>query len=255
MNKQNIKHLNPQEKPIQVCFDYVKTTIAKEIIYYLWFNWWVDYYSSTFRNKIMWNINPKWDSYVVSPVNSRNKISRMYYDCTWIAIVWKDKKWKNISLLTHQNPKYLFWWYNSYDKIIEFKNDLQSKIEELKQKTIPWSIDAMIVWGNYIKWEIEYNNEIFDMKENYRKSVEILRDIIFENFWFYPYVAWPMLDCWFSNILLDTKNRRINQARWQKENFMSLDITSFQSDKLEDFIPELDEKCKIKKLPIWEVFT
>jgi hypothetical protein len=203
----------------------------------------------------MWNINPNEDSYVISPVNWKNKISRWYYDCTWLVIIWKDIKWKNISILTHQNPKFLFCNYDSYDKLIRFKSDLQGKIKELKQKTIPWTIDAFIIWGNYIIWEVEYNYDKFDMKENYRKSIELLRDLIFENFWFYPCVAWPILDSWFSNIILDTKNRRIIQERRQEEDFTLLDNTLFQSDKLDENIPELDEKCKLRKLPIWEVFT
>lgn len=255
MNSLNSEHLNPWEKPIQVCFDYVRNSKVQEILYWLWLNRWVDYYSWIFRNKIMWNINHEENSYVISPVNWKNKISRWYYDCTWLVIIWKDKNWRHISLLTHQDPKYLFCRYDSYDKWMKFKNDLQVKIDELKQKCIPWSIDAFIVWWNYIKQNNDFNDGEFDIKVNYRQSVELLRGIVFSNFWFYPCVAWPILDCWFTDIVVDSKNRRILHKRWKEDDFINLDNTLFQADKLEETIHELDEKCKIKKVPIWEVFT
>lgn len=239
MNTLKSEHLNPWEKPIYICFDHIKNSLKEEILYWLWFNRWVDYYSWVFRNKIMGNINPAEDSYVISPVNRRNKISRKYYNCTWVAIVWKDLNWKNISFLTHQDPHFLFKWHNNYDKEIMFKNELQNRIDEFKTKAIKWTIDICIVWWNYLSI---YENE---HKTDYVKSINLLKEIIYKNFWFYPLVVWPILDSWFSDIVLDTKNRRVIQRRWRKEDFMLLDNTLFQADKLEEIIPELDEKCKL----------
>jgi hypothetical protein len=35
MNTLKAEHLNPEEKPIQVCFDYVKINTLNEILYWL----------------------------------------------------------------------------------------------------------------------------------------------------------------------------------------------------------------------------
>lgn len=250
MNTLKSEHLHPWEKPIQICFDYVKKEMKAKILYHIWINRWVDWYSWTFRNKILWNINPEQDSYVISPINWKNKISRWYYDCTWLVMIWKNKNWKNISLLTHQDPKYLFDRKDNYDCQIKFKSDLQRRINEFKEKVILWTIDICIVWWNYAVYETEFHGVIFDIKWNYCKSIELLRGIIQENFWLNPIVIGPILDNWFSDIILDTKNRRITQRRWSKEDATLINNIIFQSDTLEKIIPELDKKCTVNKVTL-----
>lgn len=240
MNKAEIEHLKNWEESIKICFDYIRFSTIKNIMYLIWINRWVDWYSSIFRNKLMWNIMPEKDSYVISDVNSKNKISRKYYDCTWLVIVWKNEKWKNISLLTHQDPKYLFKRKDSYDCQIKFKNDLLKRIEKFKKLAIEWTVDIFILWWNYHIWEVEHCWIKFDMKDNYLKSIEFLSNIVKNHFWFYPEVTWPNFDCWYTDIFFDTKNRRLFQRRTLIEDFTRIDNITFKANEIDEQIDILD---------------
>jgi hypothetical protein len=67
----------------------------------------VDYYGDheSLNNKNY--KNPSQWSYVISPINYKDKISSSYKDCTGVAISGVEKETgKNISFLSHQDPQY-----------------------------------------------------------------------------------------------------------------------------------------------------
>lgn len=255
LNSLKNEHLLPGEKPLYISLDYIEEETIKKVLYLLWFWRGVDWYSSPLVNRLFNHTNPEQDSYVISEVSTSNKHSRWYYDCTGLILIGKNRKGKNISLLTHQDPKYLFSRINSIDCLNRFQNDLQIAIEKFMIQTLPGTIDACIVWGNYIVWEIEFRWVHFDMKQNYIDSIEVLNEIILRNFWFAPVVIGPILDNGFSDIFLDTKKRQIIQKRWKKEDFTFLENIIFQWDDLDNRIPELDEKSQIKEIPLPNILS
>lgn len=255
LNTLKNEHLLPGEKPLHISFDHIKVETIKEVLYLLWFGRWVDWYSSPLVNKMLNNTNPEPDSYVISEISTSNKHSRWYYDCTWVVIIGKNSKWKNISLLSHQDPKYLFCRFDAQDCKNRFQNDLQTAIDKFKIQALPGTIDACILWGNYEMGETEFRGKIFDVKGNYLQSIELLDSMIQKNFWFSPVVASPMFDAWFTDIYLDTKHKRIVQRRRLKEDFMFLENTLFAANELEKNIPILDEMSIIKQTPLWQILT
>lgn len=246
------EHLTLGEKPLYISLDHIEEETVKKVLYLLWFWRGVDWYSSPLLNKILNNTNPEQDSYVISEVSTSNKHSRWYYDCTGVVLIGKNSKWKNISLLTHQDPKYLFCRFDAHDCQNRFQNDLQTAIDKFKIQAIPWTIDACIVWWNYVVWEVDFHWVDFDMKQNYINSIELLNEMISRNFWFPPVVVGPIFSRWFSDIFLDTKNRRIVQKRWKKEDFTYLEHTIFEWNQLENIIPELDSKSQVKFIYSWD---
>lgn len=252
INTLNNEHLLPWEKPLYVSLDHIEEETIKKILYLLCFDRWVDWYSSPLVNKLLNNTNPEQDSYVISEVSSANKHSRWYYDCTWVVLIGKNRKGKNISLLTHQDPKYLFCRFDAVDCQNRFQNDLQIAIEKFMIQAIPGTIDACIVWGNYVVWEVEFRGIDFDMKQNYIRSITLLNEMIVRNFWFSPVVVGPIFSRWFSDIFVDTKHRRIVQKRWKKEDFTYLEHTIFEWNQLESTIPELDSKSQVKFIYSWD---
>lgn len=255
LNSLHNEHLLPWEKPLYVSLDYIEEETIKKVLYLLWFDRWVDWYSSPLVNKLLNNTNPEQDSYVISEVSSANKHSRWYYDCTGLVLIGKNRKGKNISLLTHQDPKYLFCRFDSYDCQNRFKNDLQIAIEKFMIQATPGTIDACIIWWNYVVWEIDFRWVDFDMKQNYINSINLLNEMIVHNFWFTPVVVGPIFPHGFSDIFLDTRNRRIIQKRWKKEDFTYLENIIFQWNQLENMIVELDEKSQFTHIISWDTIN
>lgn len=109
----------------------------------------------------------KWEEthyYLMSNVSEDDKYSLDYRNCTWVIMTWIDRiSWKNISFMTHQDPKFFL----KHKSI--FKNDLKQKIDEIIEKSKPWSIDVVLFW-----WSEWYDLEF----EEYEKGVKLLDKII-----------------------------------------------------------------------------
>ncbi|MEK7179190.1 MAG: hypothetical protein AAB727_02965 [Patescibacteria group bacterium] len=85
-------------------------------------------------------------SYVMSPIDAADKISRRFINCTGLVVAGKDKRTgENVSLVTHQDPHYFL--VTESRKSI-FVHDLEQKLREIKERCEEGTIDAVIVGGN-----------------------------------------------------------------------------------------------------------
>jgi len=106
-------------------------------------------------------------SYVISKVDNSDKFSKSFKNCTGVIVTGCDKETgKNISFLSHQDPKYFL---NEDFNKNKFTKDLREQLLELKQKSVNGTIDAIIFGGNYFK-EKDYS----EFRENYFNSIKLL---------------------------------------------------------------------------------
>lgn len=160
-------------------------------------------------------------AYMISNVSDEDKFSEWYKNCTWIIMIWKDKyTWKNISFMTHQDPK-MFLKHKD-----EFEADLKNKIEEITEKCIPWSTDVIIFWGQ------DYDE--LEFKE-YKASVNLLNRIITRKLGKSPEVIlWPKINSSEPlNAYFNTKLRRLYIIRWESDfpetniSFLAKDVNKY----------------------------
>lgn len=182
--------------------------------------WWlvfIDYsYAEDYSEKNTSNyVSRDRNSYVISLLDSKNKYSLDYRNCTWIVAIWKSKEtWKNISILTHQNPQFLVFDDKNSDI---FKKDFWEKLLELERKSQKWTIDIVILWWN--------NNYEF---EEYTKSFKKLSEIVNEIMGFNPIVIWePSINKENNTgkgIFLDTENRQLHYYKLANDKNPNKDI-------------------------------
>ncbi|MEK7530981.1 MAG: hypothetical protein AAB573_03860 [Patescibacteria group bacterium] len=83
----------------------------------------------------------KW--HVISPVDERPKSSHNYYDCVGVAAIGVDKKTKkNISILTHQEPR-----TTTIPESRYFANELSNSLQSLKERSVPGSVRVSLFGG------------------------------------------------------------------------------------------------------------
>jgi hypothetical protein len=123
--------------------------------------------------------NPEFESYVISPVDSKDKLSAKFKNCTGVIVSGKDKNSEEfISFLSHQSPEYFL----SDDPEFEmFLSDLKEKAIEMKNRCIEGTVDAVILGGNYAvgdekvdQWNDAQKNKTF--REDYFESIQLLVD-------------------------------------------------------------------------------
>lgn len=149
-------------------------------------------------------------TYVISPVDTTNKESEGYTWCTGIVAVGKTKEGTNISLLTHQAPYYIA----KEPYRTKFIQDVTTELLELRSKSLPGTIDVIIVGGNVQQKEDIFGREMMDKKEHndYLKDVEMLTRIVRDNLQIEPRVFGPNF-YGLTDIVLDTANRRLYMQR------------------------------------------
>jgi len=160
-----------------------------------------------------------YQTYVISSVSDRDKITRYLYDCTSVFAVGREKKTgKNISFLSHQDPKKFL--KERYQE--QFTNDLTNSLEELKGRCVKGTIDVVISGGLYprkhpgAKWSWK-EAEIF--RGLYKSSVSLLSEIVMEVFGFEPAViSGPKKVERSDSVLCVNKTRRMFIARPQVGN-------------------------------------
>lgn len=163
----------------------------------------------------------------ISNLDSTNKYSLEYFNCTWVIAIWCSKETKeNISLLTHQDPLYFLSDKKSkenpwYTKKSFFEKSLEENLLKLKEKCEEWTIDIVILWWN--------NNDNF---KEYKSSITLLSQVIKSIMCFYPVIVWwPSINeetkgnKW---IYLDTKNRRLYY--YKKYNNIENNIISVSTE-------------------------
>ncbi len=122
----------------------------------------VDYYGSARQWEQLDQKNGGKHTYVISSIDDHNKSSDKYADCTGIVVVGAEKG-KNISLLTHQDPKPL----KIPDVLEQYTHDLTARLEEMRDRAEPGSVD-MIIFGG---WTVP------DYDAGYKRSVKMLGEI------------------------------------------------------------------------------
>jgi len=120
-------------------------------------------------------------SYVISNLDSLDKFSKSFRDCTGIIVAGQDQKTgKNISFLSHQDPQYFL---SKETNKNEFIKDLKEQLINLKENSVDGTIDAVIVGGNYFK-----GRDKKEFRQNYLNSIELLAGWVKEILGFEPVV-------------------------------------------------------------------
>lgn len=205
----NFNHLENGFKPITVCVDEKKFDthsffMSKNQDYRNYTDN-VNYEANQdyFRENKMLSIGPS--TFVISELNSKNKYTTGLCDCTSIIVSGVDKETgRNISILTHEDSQRLF-----KEPITEFfiKN-LSKRIQEILERSKIRSIDAIILGGNTFKGNtmVGYTKDYYD---NYKKSIELITQIIREKLNFEPTVTTgPKEDRGSTNVYFDNDKRR-----------------------------------------------
>ncbi len=169
--------------------------------------------------------NGGYETYVISDVNSKDKFSVGLYDCTGLIIVGEDKKTnKNISLLSHQDPKEFL----TPRLIDSFKLHLIERIKKISEKSKKGSIDAIIFGGNTRS------------KENFKKSIELVSKLVLDQLKFEPTVATgPKERYGATNMYFDNKNRRAYLFMPQQEK--NITYHDFQPKDISGQLQKLEE--------------
>ena len=182
-------------------------------------------------------LNSGKETYVISPCDSQNKYSDSYLNCTGVVVSGVDKETgKNISFMSHQNPE---WFLDGIGKtsgnsintnVVKFKQDLAKNINELKNRCISGTVDAVIFGGNkedfssdvpdekFIRGfdnEESYNKESYD---NYVNSIKVLRLVISNELGFSPVVMSGPNDNFTTGLhsltsYYDNENKRLYMIR------------------------------------------
>lgn len=175
-------------------------------------------------------------SYVISPVNGKDKISRSYKNCTGVVVSGADKETKeNISFLSHQDPDYFLAEEKNTNM---FFSDFKERISELRKKCVKGSIDAVIFGGNYFTDKKKQHGSKYG--ENYNKSIDFLSSGISELLGFDPTViAGPKTESGADAVYFSNKNRCLYLVRpkvgdFGAESYLPKDIAEqekkWQSD-------------------------
>ena len=165
----------------------------------------VDYYGNPTDLKKQKFKNAGDYSYVISTIDTADKVSRTYRNCTGLVVSGQDKETgENISFLSHQDPQYFL--EEASDRRNTFVGDLRGRLKELKERCVPGTIDAVIVGGNYFK-------DVQKYKEQYIKSIGLLSQVVQQELGFEPTaITGPKTDSFLpgsDNIFYDNGHRRL----------------------------------------------
>lgn len=166
-------------------------------------------------------------SYVISPVDNKDKFSKGFVNCTGLLVAGKDKNTgEDVSLLSHENPGHFL---NGEKSEEIFSGDIRNRLNELKERCIDGTIDAIIVGGNYFKGN-EGENFWEKYQDDYFRSVGALSKEVLNVFNFEPIViTGPKRGTGIENVFYDNKNRRLYIMRPEvgngsTESFVPSDI-------------------------------
>lgn len=200
-------------------------------------------------------LNSGKDTYVISPCDSSNKYSDGYQNCTGVIVSGVDKDTgKNISIMTHQFPGWFLNKENNDFEIRKFKSDLSIKINELKDRSVLDTIDAVVFGGNKEdvagsnldeKFRYGYDDEDEHSKDSYdvyMKSVKTAKVVVSEILGFDPVVILGPNDNFdtIQNPLdsyYDNENRRLYLVR--PEQNINKSNESFVASNVENQISRI----------------
>lgn len=173
-------------------------------------------------------------SYIISPCDFKNKYSIEFLNCIGLIVSGIDKNTgKNISFLSHQNPKIL----DNNESRAKFKKDLNESFDLIINNCIPNTIDVVVFGGNkqdpatfpeddYKPWIHGVDNIDSIVKEpyyDYINLIKFLNHIVFEKVGFSPVVMSGPNDNFKTNkhslnIYFDNENRRLYMLRPKQED-------------------------------------
>ena len=158
---------------------------------------------------------------VISDIDEKNKFSTGFYNCTGVAGVGVDAvTGKELSFLTHQDPGYFL--KGDFNKA-NFISGVADKLEELRQKSIPGSVDIVLFGGRSVEDGVEESAE-------YHDSIELVAQEIEKTFGFQPVVFQPKSIIYgVTNVYLDTAKRHMYLLQIEDEE---RDGTAFNAQDL-----------------------
>lgn len=185
----NSSHLKAGVRSIRACigkpeeFDHTKPRLDKqilEIISWKVFSQNVNYEGDSNFFKRNFKHDDKY-SYLISRINDKWKFTETLKNCTGMVVAGQEEKTgKEISFLSHQNTDHILEKTDNYNKNT-FKGDLASSLNEINERSIDRTVDAVIFGGYYL----DYSTEI---KKNYIKLIKILKKEVQKNLGFEPLV-------------------------------------------------------------------
>ena len=199
--------------------------------------------------------NPEEESYVISPISNKDKISSSFKNCTGVVVSGKNKeKDEFLSFLSHEWPEYFL--ARGDEEYELFLRDLKERMIELKNKCVPGTIDAVIFGGNYAvgdrevdQWNDAQKNKTF--REDYFESVQLLADTLSEILGFEPpVITGPQISLDNGDeedVYYDNGNRRLYIVRPEvgdssTESYMVGDIKQQESKWVEDVLSKKRKK-------------
>jgi hypothetical protein len=228
-NSLKSEHLKEGIKPIIACLGSLHRFIKGRVFYN-------DFGSPDEHNVSYWMKASDMDraglknagenSYVISPVDDFNKYSMGFRNCTGLVAVGEDKETgKNISFLSHQNPKFFL---TSSNKDI-FIKDLNNQLQELKEKSLEGTVDVAIVGGNYVKGRE-------GSEKNYLASIGLLSAEVSSALGFEPVViTGPKITSHNDQVFLNNAERKLYIVRPRvgkgyPKSFLPSDIENRKED-------------------------
>jgi len=175
----------------------------------------VDFFEKVDKIRTKGHLTAGYETYVISLANENDKRSDKLRNCTSVIISGTDKDTgKNISLVSHQDPKSFLPNEKGISK--QFTEHLQQQLSDFKIRCLPETIDAVMLGGNYLRDGIH--------RKDYAKSVAFLSNKIKLVLGFEPVViTGPKTneatdedenkESGDDKFLFDTKNRRLYLVR------------------------------------------
>ena len=149
------------------------------------------------------------ESYVISPVDTRDKLTKEGKECIGLFVVGKEKNsGENISFMSHQNTTFLLH-FNGPGKQ-KFIADLRDTLNELKDRAEPGTIDAVIFTGKDLP-ERTSHGRTYHIE--YEDLCTLISDTVQSVLGFRPHALDPKTDEIEDHVLGDTKERRIYLMR------------------------------------------
>ena len=179
-------------------------------------------------------------TYVVSPIDERPKFTKGLCDCTTLVAVGReDGTGKEVSFLTHQDPK---WFLKKQGH--DFDKDAEERLRELKGRCLAGTVDIVIAGGLF--------GEEANYASHYTESLKKLTSLVKEVFGFTPVVVSGPKDRGHDDVYLDTANRRFFVIRPEgrtttlhNESFVASDVSEVEK-KWEQ--AEFEKKVKDRQL-------
>ena len=149
--------------------------------------------------------------HVISPIDETCKVSFRYAECTGVVAVGIDRETsRNVSFLSHQNPNYFQW----YDDDM-FEESLCIRLEELRERCVPDTIDLMVFGGRYVNAKgCSQEHKVCQLlREEYLSAISMLSGHVSRILGFVPAVVGPKFDECFEFVAFNTGVRRLYVAR------------------------------------------